>query len=90
MSVQFDPSARPIKGTLLSIDPLVSPYTALHRYDLDSNDASLITQPSTATIVRLENISPSQYVGSTLTVNVVVGSRRVISLLPGIGSLLGN
>lgn len=90
VSVQFDPSARPIKGMLLAIDQSVSPYAALHRYGLDSNDASLITQPSTVVIVRLENISPSLYVGSTLTVNVIVGSRRVISLLPGIGSLFGN
>jgi hypothetical protein len=90
VAVFFDSSSRPVKGVVLSVDSVVSPDAALHHYGLGSNGASLITQPSTVVTLRLENISPSLYAGSTLTVNVRVGSRRVIALLPGIDSLLGK
>jgi hypothetical protein len=87
VAVHFESSTDPVKGTVLAVDPVVSPDAALQRYSLENNAASLITQPSTVVIVGLENTSPSLYAGSTLTVSVVVGSRRIISLLPGIGSL---
>ena len=88
--VDFASSTSPVKGTVLAVDPMVSPYTAMHRYGLDSNDAPLITQPSIVVLIKMDNISSALYAGSTLTVNVRVGSRRIISLLPGIGRLFGE
>jgi hypothetical protein len=90
VSVYLESFAQPVKGVVLVVDHSVSPDDALHRYGLGSSDASLITQPSAAVIVRLEHLSPSQYAGSSLTISLLVGSRRIISLLPGIGSLLGK
>jgi len=68
----------------------VSPYTALQRYGLDQRYMLLVTEPSVVVLIRLETISPITYAGSTLTAEVEVGSRRVISLLPGLGGLFGK
>ncbi len=75
-----------LKGTVLAIDTAVSPDSAMSHYGL----SNAITQPSVVVIIQLATISPSLYGGSTLTVNAQVGSRRIISLLPGIGSLWGE
>jgi len=83
-------SPQSLAGTLLTVDPMVSPAVALQRYGLGSDGASLITQPSAAAIIKLDNTSPALYASNSLTVNVQVGSCRIISLLPGIGRLLGK
>jgi hypothetical protein len=88
--VSFASSTQSLTGRLLRVDPIVSPTVALQRYGLGSDGASLITQPSVAAIIKLNNTSPALYVGNILTVNVQVGSCRIISLLPGIGRLLGK
>ncbi len=90
VSVRFASSTQSLKGTVLAVDPVVSPDVAARRYGLGSNDASLITQPSAVVLIKLDNISPSLYAGSILTVNMRIGSRRIISLLPGIGRLFGE
>ena len=87
--VRFASSTQSLKGTILTVDPVVSPTVAVQRYGL-GNDASLITQPSAVALIQLDNTSSSLYAGNILTANVQVGSRRIISLLPGIGSLLGK
>jgi hypothetical protein len=87
VSVRFASSTQSLKGTVLAVNPVVSPDAAVRRYGLD---ASLITQPSAVMLIKLDNISPVLYAGSTLTVNVRIGSRRIISLLPGIGRLFGE
>jgi hypothetical protein len=88
--VSFASSTQSFTGTLLSIEPVVSPAVASQRYGLANGAASLITQPSAAAIIRLNTTSPSLYAGNILTANVQVGSCRLISLLPGIGGLLGK
>jgi hypothetical protein len=79
-----------LKGTVLAVNAAVSPDSALRQYGLSSTAALSITQPSIVVIIRLDVASPSLYAGSTLTANVQVGSRRIISLLPGIGSFWGE
>ncbi len=86
--VSFASSPQSLAGTLLTVDPTVSPAVALQRYGLGSDGPPLITQPSAAAIVKLDNTSPALYASNVLTVNVQVGSCRIISLLPGIGRLL--
>lgn len=88
--VNFASSTQSLTGTLLKVDPIVSPAVALQRYGSGSDGASLITRPSAAAIIKLDNTSPALYAGNILTVNVQVGSCRIISLLPGIGRLLGK
>jgi hypothetical protein len=88
--VHFASSTQSLQGTVLTVDPVVSPAVALRRYGLGNNEASLITQPSAVMLIKLDNISPSLYAGSMLTVNVRIGSHRIISLLPGIGRLFGE
>jgi len=87
VSVYVGTSTQSLRGTVLSVDPAVSPDTVVRRYGLN---ASLITQPCAVVLIKLEDISPSLYAGSTLTVNVRAGSHRIISLLPGIGRLFGE
>jgi len=88
--VSFASSTQSLEGTLLTVESIVSPAVALQRYGLGGGGASLITQPSAAAIIKLDNTSPALYASNTLTVNVQVGSCRIISLLPGIGRLLGK
>jgi hypothetical protein len=87
VSVHVGTSTQSLRGTVLSVDPAVSPDIAVSRYGLD---APLITQPSALALIKLEDIAPSLYAGSTLTIDVRVGSHRIISLLPGIGRLFGE
>jgi hypothetical protein len=83
-------SASTLTGIVLAVDAVVSPDAAMSHYGLGSTTALSITQPSVVAIIKLEAVSPSLYAGSTLTAHVQVGSRRIISLLPGIGSLWGE
>jgi hypothetical protein len=88
--VSFASSTQSLAGTLLTVDPAVSPAVAVQRYGLGNDGTSLITQPSAAATIRLDTTSPALYAGNILTADVQVGSCRIISLLPGIGSLLGK
>ncbi|GHO92775.1 hypothetical protein KSF_028230 [Reticulibacter mediterranei] len=91
VAVSFTSSSdNSLKGTVLAVDAAVSPDSALSHYGLSSTSALSITQPSVVVIIKLDAVSPSLYAGSTLTANVQVGSRRIISLLPGIGSFWGE
>ena len=47
-----------------------------------------ITQPSAVMVVKLNPALATAYAGSTVTADLQVGSQRLISLLPGVGSLL--
>lgn len=87
VSVYVGTSTQSLRGTVLSVDSAVSPDTVVRRYGLN---AVLIRQPCAVALIKLEDISPSLYAGSTLTVNVRAGSHRIISLLPGIGRLFGE
>src|SRR5205823_3950850 len=75
---------------ITSIDPNVMNPTALRsRFHLE-NAALLITQPSAAVEVKLDPAFAAAYEGSVMTADVQVGSRRLVSLLPGVGGLFGK
>ncbi len=66
----------------------VSPSEARRQYALDTGEALAITQPSVAVIVKPRPaLSAHVYVGSLVYARVQVGTRRVISLLPGLNQL---
>ena len=79
-------------ATIDAVEPgVLSPSDAQRRYKLGSGVASLITGPSIMVSVRLGPAFQSQtYNGSIVNAQVQVGSRRVLSLLPGLGSLIGE
>jgi hypothetical protein len=77
------------------VEPEISaPATVQKRFDLGAGAAQAITQPSAVVMARLESLPTglpaATYVGSVFRVDIAVGSRRVISLLPLIGHLFGG
>ena len=90
VQLQVTSSGQPVDSKIVQIEPgIVSPDVVSQQYKL--NGAGLITGPSVVVLVGLGTaLSPNTYAGSLLTANVQVGSRRVLSLLPGVGSLIGG
>lgn len=79
-------------ATIDAVEPgVLSPSDAQQRYKLASGVASLITEPSIVVSIKLGTALQAQtYNGSTVNAQIQVGSRRVLSLLPGLGSLIGE
>ncbi len=70
---------------------VLSPGDAQKRYALGSMVAQVITGPSIAISVKLGPAFQVQaYVGSSINAQVQVSSRSVLSLLPGLGTLIGE
>lgn len=78
--------------TIEKVEPgILSPGEARTRYALAGSISQVLTQPSVAVIVRLgSTISARTYAGSFVSAQVQVGSRRVLSLLPGFDRLIGD
>lgn len=81
-----------LSTTIASIEPgVMSPEQARIRYALNGNLALVVTEPSIAVTVTLDSNIPAQtYAGSIVGAQVQVGTRRVLSLLPFVGSLIGD
>jgi hypothetical protein len=81
-----------VQSTILEVDQdITSPETARRTYQLEGESSSLVTEPTTVIVARLGATVPARiYAGSSLTANVEVGSQRILSILPGIGKLVGN
>ena len=75
---------------ITAIEPgVMSPEILRAAFHLEN--ASLpITQPSIVGIVKLNPAFATAYAGSTVTADLQVGSERLISLLPGVGSMFGK
>ncbi len=70
---------------------IVSPSEARKRYALDSSASQIFTEPSVvATVKFIPTLSARMYAGSIVNAQVQVGSRRVLSLLPGFERLIGD
>ena len=70
---------------------IISPDDARKRYGLDSATARIIIEPSVVLIVSLGPAFPAhQYAGSTVSAQLQIGSQRVLSLLPGLGQIIGG
>ncbi len=81
-----------VQSSIMEVErDITSPDSARRNYQLKGNSASLITEPAIVIVARLGATVPAHtYAGSSLTANVEVGSQRILSLLPGIGKLVGN
>ena len=78
--------------TITSVAPmLLSPDQIRHQYHLDGTLAPLVTQPAVAIEVALDTTpATSQYLGSVVKAEVQIGSQRVLSVLPLVGSMIGE
>jgi hypothetical protein len=77
---------------IIAVDDMISsPDDARSRFGLCSNAVTIVDQPSSIIFAEFEpiqNVLPaSAYKGSVYNVDVEVGSRRVISMLSGLGRL---
>jgi hypothetical protein len=93
--VLLDPAGERTRRPIIAIEPkIVSPNAVQQRFALSAGAAHAVTQPSAVAIARFEpnptNLPASTYVGSVYPVDVEVGSRRVLSLLPVIGQIFGE
>ena len=81
-----------IDGEITSIDTdIVSPEAAKKRYKLTGDIAELIPQPSIVLHARITTHLPTNmYNGSIVHASIPNGSLRLLSLLPGVTSLLGD
>jgi hypothetical protein len=85
VQVQLGSTGPALTTKIDQVEPgILSPSAARKRYALDSSASQLLTQPVVAVEVRLgPTISAQRYAGSVVSAQVQVGSRRVLSLLPG-------
>ena len=92
VQVHIGPTGPQVQASIIEIDrETISPVTAQKNYQLKGKRSSLVTEPVMVIIARLGTAVPASiYAGSSLTANVEVGSQRILSLLPGIGKLVGN
>ncbi len=81
-----------LKQTVTFVKPnILSPGEARQDYNLDGAISLVVPQPSFVVVVALDArlVSPL-YRGSLLRAEIQVGSQRVLSLLPVVGSLFGG
>ena len=77
------------RGSIVSVQPdQISPSAAQKLYRLTGAGADLVTQPSIVLIIQLDHSLPRVYRGSLVTARIEIGSQRLLSLLPGLGSFL--
>lgn len=81
-----------LKQTVAFVEPTVmSPSAARQRYGFDNALSLPVTQPSTVVVVTLDrHLVTSLYRGSLVQAEIQVGSQRVFSFLPIVGSLAGS
>jgi hypothetical protein len=91
VQVQIGLTGPQLTGTIAGVDPgIISPDAARKRYGLTGEVSGVITQPSLVVTVKLgPAISASTYAGSIVNAQIQVGTRRVLSLIPGLGQLIG-
>ncbi len=79
-------------GTVSQIEPgAISPLEARQRYDLVGEAAASLTQPSMVVIVKPATaIAASTYAGSLVEAQIQAGTRRVLTLVPGMDHLIGG
>ncbi|GCE31110.1 hypothetical protein KDA_65940 [Dictyobacter alpinus] len=63
----------------------ISPNLVRQRYGVV---AQVVSQPSIVVLIEMKALPTSTYAGSLVVANVKTGSQRILSLLPGIGSIV--
>ncbi len=79
-------------GTVSQIEPgAISPIEARQRYDLVGEAAASLTQPSVVVVVKPATaLAASTYAGSLVEAQIQAGTRRVLTLVPGMDHLIGG
>jgi hypothetical protein len=92
VDLQVGPAATQIAGVIEHIDnQATSPDEVRARFHLRGDLARLITGPSLTVLVSLKTtINADLYVGSFCSARVRIGSRSVLSLLPGFNLLFST
>jgi hypothetical protein len=92
VQVQIGSTGPALTTKIDQVEPgILSPSAARTRYALDSSVSQLLTQPVIAVEARLgPPITAQMYAGSVVSAQVQVGSRRVLSLLPGFAQWIGD
>jgi hypothetical protein len=92
MLMQIGTAGPQLSSTIAAVEPgVMSPEQARKQYALNGNLALVITEPSIVVTVKLGPDIPAQmYAGSIVGAQVQVGTRRVLSLLPFVGRLIGD
>ncbi|GCE23490.1 hypothetical protein KDK_72900 [Dictyobacter kobayashii] len=86
--VHIGASKEELASQIIKIEPaVVSPNTIYQRYGFV---AQVVTQPSIVVLIQLKNIPTATYAGSMIVANVQTGSQRIISMLPGLGNIVGG
>jgi hypothetical protein len=88
--VQFEAADERLSQTVGFVDPqIISPDAAHQQFKLNASAVSVISRPSAIAVAPLPappgGAASPAYVGSVYQVEIEVGSRRLISLLPLIG-----
>jgi hypothetical protein len=91
VQVHIDAQGPQIIGKIAQIgSEVISPDTACQRYGIEGASC-LLSQPSVIVLVELgAAIAATRYAGSSVTAEVEVGTQRILSLLPGVGNLIGE
>jgi hypothetical protein len=90
--IQFGNTGQSFSGRVLRIEPgVLSPTQAQSRYQLSCNATRTFTEPMIAVDMSLKlpsslHIAP----GTTVQAQMQTGSRRILSLLPGVDGLIGE
>jgi len=79
-------------STIVHVEPgLLSPDDVHKRYGFNYSGVPAITGPSVAVDVEIEPSVPSRlYAASPVSAQIQIGTRRVLSLVPGFDSLIGG
>lgn len=91
VSLQLGANGQNITGLITHVElQKQSPATLCQKFALTQDCLLLVRQPSMTLLAQAREIPSDTYAGTPLSANVQVGSQRVISLFPGIGSLIGK
>jgi hypothetical protein len=92
VSVIVSSTASDLHGTIENIETsVISPDEARSRFNLQGGLAQVITGPSITVTVSLGSAASMHiYTGSLCAAQIQVGSRSVLSLLPGFDHILGK
>ncbi len=91
--LQFPPNGERLRRSIIAIEPeIYSPVAAQRRFALEPSAVLAVAHPAAVALARLEpvpaGVPAPGYVGSIGRVDIEVGSRRIVSLLPFIDQFL--
>ncbi|GLV54498.1 hypothetical protein KDH_13450 [Dictyobacter sp. S3.2.2.5] len=79
-------SKEDLASKVIKIEPgVLSPSAIRQRYGFM---AQIVTQPSIVVLIQIDKVPAATFGGSVLVANVKTGSQRILSMLPGLGSLM--